>query len=591
MPSTATSKVAQGRLMASVTGAIKAGYDALMTLFRTTGTERLPDPMQAHYDRLEAAYLNSGVYSDLATDTLLTENSDLQALRTLRNAAHRTTEFYPAKLVISEWINDLERPEDAAAETTPIPDDQPDPLRDAIELIHQASNLDSEGRPFVRQFAMLGDLFVKLSNREDITSGEITAVYMERIDPRHVTDFDKDERGYFTWLRLDTPKTRRLDSGDTEDYTLTEVWSKQRRDYRRWEHDQEIVDDLSQLKTPDVELTLDVAPGDGSDPTNYTGFDFVPVVHRKFRDIGGPRGLAAFGHALPGIREADRIATKLHDMLFPDVTWTLERTGVGPDGLPLPAIEIEDEAGNTLPDGQGWARGYPGHREASENVTNVGKDRVVRLPSGTSLEPKIPNRNMQPMIDELAAQVAWNEQELPECAYYRLRDLDLSGVAMRTALADVIDRATEAASNLATGLAQAEDMALTISQVLGLEGFDESLIGTWEDGSFEHSYPIPDLFPETASEKAQAGLAEAQAIAAYDAAGLLETGLERLGFPDPAATAEAAKAEKDARQQQALQQAQAAPGAGAAGAPNLASLLAQRNTPAGQSEPEPAEEQ
>lgn len=556
--------------MASVVSTLKDVVSALTTLFRTTGTEMLPDPMRAHYDRLEAAYLNSGTYDNLATETLLASNEDLSKLRTLRNAANRTVEFYPAKLVISEWIDDIERPEevkptesaDAIASMVP---EALDPVVERIKDIHQWSNFDSEGRPTVRQFAMLGDLFWKLSTRTDTETDEPTAVYMERIDPRHVTDFDKDERGYFTYLRLDTPKTRRLRDGETEDYMLTEVWSKERRDYRRWEHDEGVVDDLSQLGVPIQELTLDTVQS-GEDPTNTTGFDFIPVVHRKFRDIGGPRGLAAFGHALPGIREADRIATKLHDMLFPDVTWVLERQGVGPDGLPLAPIELEDEAGNNLPDGQGWARGYPGHREAETNTVNVGKDRVVRLPSNASLEPKIPNRPMQPMIDELAAQVAWNEQELPETAYYRLRDLNLSGIAMRTALADVISRAEEAATNLATGLAQAEDMALTIAQVLGLPGFEETLIGTWEAGQFEHSYPIPDLFPETTSEKAQAGLAEAQAIAAYDEAGLLETGLERLGFEDPEATAAEAREEKDAR-------AAALAPAPNQGAQRLASLL------------------
>lgn len=560
--------------MPSITGAIKAGVDALLTLFRTTNSERLPDPLQAHYDRLEAAYLNSGIYDDLATEALLESNSDLAPLRTLRNPANRTVEFYPAKLVISEWIDSLERPE----ELTPSKDAQSDPLLEAIEAIHQASNLDSEGRPIVRQFSMLGDLFIKLSNREDLVTHEPTAVYMERIDPRHVKDFDKDERGYFTFLRIDTPKTRRLDNGDVEDFTLIEVWSKLRRDYRRWEHDEGAVDSLDDLDVPDIELTLDVVP-EGADPRNYTGFDFIPVVHRKFRDIGGPRGLSAFGHALPGIREADRIASKLHEMLFPETTWVLERTGVGPDGLPLPPIELEDEAGNSLPDGQGWARGFPGHREAAENVVNVGHDRVVRLPSGASLDPKIPDRRMDPMVSELAAQVAWNEQDLPECAYYRLRDLNLSGVAMRTALADVIDRAAEAATNLATGLAQAENMALTIAQVLGLEGFDESLIGTWEDGSFEHSYPIPDLFPETRSELAQAGLAEAQAIAAYDAAGMLEQGLERLGFENPEEVAAQARSAKEQAMQAAIPQA---------GAQSLRTLLSGATAQAGN---QPAPEQ
>jgi hypothetical protein len=524
---------------------LRDAVDALKTLFKTTGTDKLSDPLRDHYDRLEAAYLNAGTYSTIQQEATLAENADLVPLRSLRNSAHRTVEFYPAKLVISEWLDEMEPPQPdepqpgQATETLPARFKN---VKDRIADIHRWSNLESEGRPTVRQFAMMGDLFWKISHREDDSEARNpTAVYLERIDPRFVTDFDKDERGFFTWLRLDTPKSRRLDNGDTESYILTEVYSKERRDYRRWEHDKPSGYDLEQLGQAD-ELTLDLAAPNGN-PAGYTGYDFIPVVHRKFRDIGSPRGLSSFGHALTGIREADRIATKLHEILFPDVTWVLERSGLGPDGLPLPPIELENEAtGDTLPDGQGWARGYPGHRESSENVVNVGKDRVVRLPSGATMVPKIPQRDLKSLSDALAAQVNWNEQELPESTLHKLRDLELSGVAMRTAMMDVEGRATEAASNLISGMVQAEEMALSIGQVLDLEGFSEGEIGTWDNGDFEHTYPIPEFFPLTELEKAQAAASEALAIASWQDAGLLKTGLERLGFEDPKGTA--AKAEQ-----------------------------------------------
>ena len=54
----------------------------------------------------------------------------------------------------------------------------------------------------------------------------------------------------------------------------------------------------------------------------------------------------------------------------------LQRIGVGPDGNPLPPIELEDERGTNpldLPDGKLWARGYDRTTYASGDAINVGQ--------------------------------------------------------------------------------------------------------------------------------------------------------------------------------------------------------------------------
>jgi hypothetical protein len=131
--------------------------------------------------------------------------------------------------------------------------------------------------------------------------------------------------------------------------------------------------------------------------SEVTGFDFIPVVHIKFRDVGFDRGISSFGHAIANIRECDRLATKLNDMLFPEVHWTLERDGTGPDGNPLPPIELEtEEPEGSTNNGKGWARGYwKGEREADEGVVEVGRQRVTRLPAGGRLSPQIPDINFE----------------------------------------------------------------------------------------------------------------------------------------------------------------------------------------------------
>ena len=67
---------------------------------------------------------------------------------------------------------------------------------------------------------------------------EAVAVYYERLDPRNVKDFDTDERGILTYLRVCTPKTRRVDD-ELEPYIQTEIWDKEMRTYRVFEHTRE----------------------------------------------------------------------------------------------------------------------------------------------------------------------------------------------------------------------------------------------------------------------------------------------------------------------------------------------------------------
>lgn len=482
---------------------------AALGITETTASGLRADPITAYYDALEAHYLNSGVYDRLANvSDAGVEVAGTVALRSLRNPANRVSEFYAAKLAPSEW------PEPEFAEEAQNPEN----TKDAIDKVRRWSNWDSEGRTSARQFAWAGDLFLKISTKEK--DGEFVSVYKERIDPRYVRDFDTDERGFFTYLRISVPKTRRTGE-DIDPYTQTEVWDKDEGTYVVYEHDPGI-DEVSEMGDPVLEHSL-AESSDGRD--SFTGYDFIPVVHAKFRDVGKDRGLSAFGHCLGQIRECDRVATKLHEMLFPETTWVLERSGVGPDGNPLPPLVLEDDRGidplDELPEGKLWARGYDRTTFSAGDTVKVGKDRVARLPAGGTLQPVIPNRNMQPAIDALAEQVKNLEADLPETAYSKLRELELSGRAIRYSLDDVYSRFGEAFSNLSQAMVRAENMALTVGQVVGLEGFSAEEIGVFgESGeAFEHTYETPDPFPVTGADEGEADQAEATAFSLWKQVG------------------------------------------------------------------------
>lgn len=494
-------------MLRSIVSGVRSFGRKARTVFETTGTERTADPLEAHYDALENHYLNHGIYEDLraAADEA---PKDLIPLRSLRNPAHRVVEFYASKLEPGRWLDEIEFGEDANA----------DALTDAIKRFWKWSNWEAEGRVATRQYAWAGDLFLKVSTKED-SAGAIRAVFIERLDPRHVRDFDKDERGFFTYLKVQTPKERRLegDDGEFEDYTRTEIWDKERGDYRVFEHTTEDFGERD-LAEPPTRLTAEPLIGDDGERLD-AGYDFVPVVHVKLRDVGRERGLSAFGHALGGMRECDRLATKLHEMLFPENVWVLARNGMGPDGNPLPPInlQVDADANDGPPDGKGWARGYGRSGYSPDNTIRLGRDKVARLPTGGTLEPKIPNRDMGAPAAALAEQVKEVERELPETAYSRLRELELSGRAIRYMMADVYDRYNEAHQNLAAGMVRLHKMALTIGQAVGLPGFEVEVIGEYgEDGAaFEHTFESPDPFPRSRADELEEMGLEALALAGF----------------------------------------------------------------------------
>jgi len=155
-------------------------------------------------------------------DTLLSGlGARRQEIRPLRNPAFRVVEFYAAKL----WPGVL-------PDALPIVTENP-AITKPIQQVWTWSNWGSEKQAAARWFACYGDMFVKVATREN-EIGEPVRVFLQNLEPQYVTDFDADERGYLTYIRIDIPQQRR-DGDEVKAYTHTEVWTKE--EYRLWEHD------------------------------------------------------------------------------------------------------------------------------------------------------------------------------------------------------------------------------------------------------------------------------------------------------------------------------------------------------------------
>ena len=439
--------------------------------------EELP-PRQL-YDLLKWYYLNNGLYDDIVRG-LYDKSIWTEGMKPLRNPAFRVVEFYAAKL----WPQQQQIVSANEA------------LAAAVEQVWKWSNWASQKRIAARWLAMYGDLFIKVSTRQ---KGEKTvSVYLQLIEPQFVTTFDADERGYLTYVRIDIPQTER-EGDEIRHLTHTEVWDKASGSYRLWRHDQGADMPIARLGAPLVEA-----------PLSAFGIDFVPVVHVKFRDIGEDRGMSAITHALDKIDEANRMATRLHQILFRynKATEVLEGTGTDPTGRPLPPPRVVGR--------------QTGQYEDDETV-KVGNDRIVRLPSGWTWRQAVPMLDYTSMLAVVQAQMAELEHDLPELAYYTLRNrADLSGKAVRLLLSDAVDRATEARANVEAGLIRAQQMALTVGRASGILPD----LGDFDAGALDHDFAEEDIFTLSLAERMET-------IAVMVQAGLpLTTALRAAGWSE-----------------------------------------------------------
>jgi hypothetical protein len=472
---------------------------------------------EQQYAMLRAYYGSNNLYSAVSEALrTLSPQSWQEALRPLRNPTFRVVESYVATV----WPGPLDRALEIETENEAI--------KAPIQQLWTWSNWASQKQVAIRWLSRDGDLFIKVSTRED-AAGRPVRVYLQLIDAAYVTEFDTDERGYLTYLRLDIPQTRR-EGDETDDWIHTEIWDKATDTYRRWERRKWLGLDLLALGTPTEER-----------PLSSFGIDFLPFVHAQFRDVGEARGQAAIVPVIDKIDESNRQATRLHQMLYRhgNALWALQANQVTPDGRPAPPPTLEGEDDGTL---------------------TLGGDQMVRLPGNSTLAPLVPNINYDAALNVLNAQLSELEHDLPELAYSRIRELGaMSGVAIKLLLTDFIDRVTEVRGNAYDALVRANQMALTIGAAAGLfRG-----LGTYESGALDHRFVGPPVIEEADLETAQARLTKAQAIKAETDAGIsLERALLDSGYDQQSVDEMVAEKEKRAAEMMASLAARPAPAFG-----------------------------
>jgi hypothetical protein len=421
---------------------------------------------RALYERLDLYYFNNDLYNSIEYASAY-NNLWIESMKGLRTSVHRSVEFYTSHV---------------ATKITVTADN--DTVKQAIEQFHKWSNFETTKRLAIRQFSLYGDVFYKVVNTPD-------KVYFESINPKCVKDFDEDSRGNITEIRIET-----VVEVDEHDMINTEYWNKDDGYCSIWTHDMGYNADLSSLGTPDEYYSL-----------IEFGVDFIPIVHSKFVDVGKKRGNSCVAHALMKIDDANRMATRLEQILFRynKRTWAIMANASDANGRPIPAPKLANS--NT----------------GLSNDTNALDEDVFYLPGTSSMASMIPNINYDSALNILKAMETEIEQDLPELKYYSLADSHLSGKAIRSLLAGAIDRGKEAQDNFLDAIKKLDEMALTIGIFNGI--FPASL-GNYANGDFEHNIDGGEMFGIDVDEKA------ASLKLLTDAGLALESAMKILGFSE-----------------------------------------------------------
>jgi hypothetical protein len=234
-------------------------------------------------------------------------------------------------------------------------------------------------------------------------------------------------------------------------------------------------------------------------------------VHAKFQDIGDVRGVGCLVHALDKIDEVNRMATRLHQILFrynKPIT-AISANANDPTGRPLPPPKIIDAHGTAI---------------GESDTLNKGDDDWISLPGVSTINQLVPQLQYGEALAILQDMMGEIEKDLPELKYYQLSEnsTNLSGKAVKLLLSDAIDKVIEVRGNAETALARADAMALTMGVNYGL--FKD--LGNYAAGDFEHSFTARPVIDPDAGDVAAAIQADVSAGMA------LSFAMKRNGFTD-----------------------------------------------------------
>jgi hypothetical protein len=405
---------------------------------------------KARYDLQDACYEGNDAYLKLATGGM----GPGSKVRSMHSLAYQIVEFHPAHL----WPEPLE--------DLPIVADN-DATVEGARQIFEWGNWGEKKQEYARRLPKHGDVYLKA---EDVKDAE--RVYPKLIEPREVTEFEKDERGNAIKVRLDIPIVE-----ENKQRTRTEIWSKENLRVDVYVHDHG-------PGVKEEELTGKI--GGESFRFEDAGIDFVPFVHGQYMS-GSERGMGAFSTFLEQMYELDKMLSRGSDMFFRHgkPLWQLLRNEAGQSAVSLKDLRPDEQGGT-----------------AEEEVGEGDNAEVVLRPPGLAkmeaLIPVIPYEAGRLMVQDALDRLT---NASPELTYYAQRDKgDPSGRAIGLMLSAPRKRGEEVRYNGETALLKCVKMCLTIAK--HKNSLDQNP-GDFDNGDFDSlKFEERDVLPITGEEKA-----------------------------------------------------------------------------------------
>ena len=368
-----------------------------------------------------------------------------------------------------------------------------DNLRPAIAKVWQWSNWNAKRLLTTINSAALGDAFIVV-----VDSPRAGKAYMQVRRPSEFTSIDWDDFGHVKRCVIEY-KTQD-DDGKAYDFKQViehpSVWGGKftryttYRDGKLYAYPENVQDGQ---KTAQWEVP----------------YDFVPVVHIPFKDVGEGWGALGYSATIPKIDAANSLASLLN-------------TQIGKTVNPILLVYGLQSGGVTITTG------------------DEGQDEIPMLyspksPTESRIEPLVTTLDLTGALALLDAQLANIAQDLPELRMSEAMRSGLSGEALGRAFSDVAARINAVRGNHDSGLVRAHQMAIAIA---GASGYDPAFRGfdlnSFKSGLLDHGIGDRPILPTSASEAVDTrGKQWDQVTKAVTAGMPLETALrEIMGWED-----------------------------------------------------------
>lgn len=432
-------------------------------------------------------FYTNQVYNQLSTYLAATYPSGSQLYRYtkgLRNPVPAWCEFY----VTNTWGGVLDLGAGDGKETPsalPIITDN-EALRPALAKLWQWSNWNSKRNLATLYSAAMADVFIVV-----VDSPSASKAYMQVRRPSEFTEVEWDDFGYIKRVVMEY----KTEDGDGRTYTYKQiiehpaVWGGSLTRYQTYK-------DNRPFAYPENQM-------DGQATWEWTvPYDFVPVVHIPFKDVGDGWGALGYSATIPKIDAANSLASLLAAQVGKTVNPAYVAYGV--------------QAGNVTVD--------------STQQDEIPILYINKPPNEAKLEPLVSEIDLPGALALLDSQLADIARDLPELRMSEAMRSGLSGEALGRAFSDVAARVEAVRANHDSGLVRAHQMAIAIA---GASGYDPAFRGfdlnSYRAGRLDHGIGDRPILPTSNAEEVDTASKQwVQVTQAVSAGVPIETALDKI---------------------------------------------------------------